>query len=124
MKSIYQFKCIRVDLIHGFGATIAVVLISIGLLVFSLATFSGAASYADLIYRKELRMQANLNTKTCLEIAQIMVAKDHFINGEVEIPDFGCVANFTNNFSTVNISVKASISGVSAYGTAKLVIQN
>ena len=100
---------------RGFMALIAVVLLAISTLAFSLATMSAAASYSDVAYRRELRIQAQLNAQACLDSVSLMAAKDYFLNGPVHLFAFGCNAVVTNDFNgNVSIEVRTTLGGVGA----------
>ncbi len=97
----------------GFMAVTAVILLALGTISFSLVTMSAAISYADTVNRHELRIQARFNANACLDTATLMIAKDYFLNGEVSVPEFGCIANIENYFNgNVLIKVKAELGGV------------
>jgi hypothetical protein len=74
---------------RGFVATIAVVILATGCLVFSLVTLLGATSYSESIYKRELRIQAGLNASACLDLVTVMVSKDYFLSGQIEVRQFG-----------------------------------
>ena len=96
-------------------ALIAVVLLATGTLAFSLATVSAAATYADMTYRRELRIQAQLNAEACLDSVSLMAAKDYFLNGPVHLSEFGCDAVVTNDFNgNVSLGVRTALGGVGA----------
>ncbi len=98
----------------GFVALISVVLLATGVMTFSSVTSSVALAYSDSIFRKELRIQAGLNTSSCLETLALMLAKDFFLNGPVSIPEFGCEAFVTNDRQNgkVKFETVGSIYGV------------
>ncbi len=95
-------------------ALIALVLLATGTLAFSLATMSAAAAYADMSYRRELRIQARLNADACLDSVSLMAAKDYFLNGHVKLSEFGCDAQVANDLKgNLNIRVNANSNRVS-----------
>ena len=75
---------------EGFTALIAVVMLSIGAMVFSLAAVSASYEYAGMTVRREMRIQKNLNNIACRESAQLMLAKDVFLTGTIRPPEFNC----------------------------------
>ncbi len=83
----------------GFVATIAVVILATGCLVFSFVTLLGATSYAESVYKRELRIQTNLNARACLDWVTVMVSKDYFLSGQIEIVQFSCVADVINDMN-------------------------
>jgi hypothetical protein len=99
----------------GFIAVTAVILLAAGVMVFSLVTLGSAVLYSDAVYRRELRIQANLNAESCLDTAALMVAKDYFLAGSVYISEFGCNAIVTRDgVGNVSITARASLAGVSS----------
>ena len=101
---------------NGFIALIAVVVLAMGIFTFSLVTYSAVYSYYDSVNRKELRIQANLNAKSCLKTVALMYAKDFFLNGEQVLNKFGCTADIVNDMNgRVTIKVKATLEEVSDY---------
>jgi hypothetical protein len=99
----------------GFVATIAVVILATGCLVFSLVTLLGATSYAESVYKRELRIQADLNAYACLDLVTVMVSKDYFLSGKIKIRQFGCVADIVNDMNGgVSFNVEAKLGTVGA----------
>ncbi len=88
MLRIYKNKYVK-----GFVATTAVIVLSIGTLAFLLVTLSAATSYADSVTRREVRIQQSLNKLACQETLPLLVAKDYFLDKEIELSDFGCITN-------------------------------
>jgi hypothetical protein len=74
----------------GFGALIAVVLVSSGLSSFLIVALGASSAYSDLIYRKEMRIQSALDESACSDAAMLVKAKDAFVSGSVHIADLGC----------------------------------
>ena len=100
---------------RGFIAMIAVILLAAGTLAFSLATMSAAVSYADAVGQRELRIQAALNAKSCLDSVTLMAAKDYYLNGEVTLPEFDCTADVTNDFNNhLNVELAVVLAGVTS----------
>ncbi len=81
-------KC-RLD--RGFGAAIAVVLISTGTLALSVAVLGAVAAYSDSVDRDEWRVQADLNREVCEDSGDLIREKDAFAAGVARIPEFDCV---------------------------------
>jgi hypothetical protein len=105
---------------RGFVALIAVIMASLTMLAFSLIALDAAAGYSDMADRRELRIQAGLNAEACLDTATLMVNKDYFLNGTTTVPEFGCVVNVKNSPGNVSLNAKATLEGVSAYGSREL----
>ncbi|MFA6295557.1 MAG: hypothetical protein WC666_04025 [Candidatus Paceibacterota bacterium] len=98
---------------QGFIATTAVVLLAVGVISLSLSTMSTAIFYHDAITKKELRIQTRMNAEACLDTVTLMIIKDYFLNGEVEISRFGCKANIINDFNgNITLNIKAELGGV------------
>ncbi len=104
----------------GFIAVTAVILLATGALAFSLVALSSAASYADSVYRRELRIQANLNVEACLDTAALMAAKDYFLSGPMHIAEFDCDATVTRNGAgLVSVRASARLGGISSIAIEK-----
>ena len=84
----------RTRLNGGFGAAIAVSLISVGTLALSVTALGSAAAYSDSVDRDEQRVQASLNAKACDDTKPLIKAKDSFVTDSVTIPEFNCMLNF------------------------------
>jgi len=97
-QNIYKFALSK-KYQTGFIATIAVILLATFILTFSLITLDTALSFSGGVYKKELRIQANLNADACLDQVTLMVSRDYFLSGQIKIKEFGCTANISNNFN-------------------------
>ncbi|MFA6553916.1 MAG: hypothetical protein WCS89_00200 [Candidatus Paceibacterota bacterium] len=107
----------------GFVALIAVVLLATGTLTFSLVAMSSAIAYADSISRRELRIQTQMNAQACLDTVTLMVVKDYFISGNVEVKKFGCTAEILNDFEgNISFNVKANLGEIVVEGNGVLKI--
>lgn len=89
----------------GFIATISVILLTTGVISFSLITLVSALAFSDSVYKKELRIQANLNAKACLDQVILIVSRDYFLSGQIAIKELGCTIDVSNDFNG-NITVK------------------
>lgn len=89
----------------GFMATTAVILLAMGTLIFSATVMASAAMYSDSVYRRELRIQARLDSRSCFDAASLMAAKDFFMNGATTIPEFKCAAVIDNSMLG-NVKIK------------------
>jgi len=99
----------------GFIAVTAVILLAAGVMAFSLAALGSAVLYSDAVYRRELRIQANLNAESCLDTAALMAAKDYFLSGPVFISEFGCNAVISRDgIGHASITAQSSLAGVSS----------
>lgn len=100
----------------GFGALVAVILLATCTLSFSLAAMSAAAAYADMTFRREMRIQAGLNVESCLDSVFLMTEKDYFLNGRIILKEFGCEANVANDFNgKISVSAHAALEGISVW---------
>ncbi|MEK7609542.1 MAG: hypothetical protein AAB470_00280 [Patescibacteria group bacterium] len=91
-KILKIYKSCRRRRIYGFIATTAIILLSTGSLAFLVATSSAVFMYADSIEKREIRIQNNLNQQACQDTLRIMNAKDYFLNVDIQLSDFGCIA--------------------------------
>jgi hypothetical protein len=80
---------------QGFGATIAVVVMASGVLALSLTALGSSVFYADAVFRREMRIQAAMNERACLDSAALLKAKDAFAAGAADFPEFGCMASLS-----------------------------
>lgn len=77
----------------GFGASVAVMMLSFGILAISLAADQAAFGYADIVDKRIDRVQKVLDQKACDDSIAIIKAKDIFVHGIVSLPEFGCSIN-------------------------------
>jgi hypothetical protein len=107
----------------GFIATIALVILATVIIYFSLVTFSSAFAFADSVNKKELRIQANLNSKACLDQVILMVSRDYFLSGKIKLKDFNCTLDISNNFNgNVTVVGRAIFGGVNSIFRRDMVI--
>ena len=107
----------------GFIATVAVVILATGIIYFSLITLASAFAFSDFIYKKELRIQANLNSKACLDQVILMVSRDYFLSGKIKLKDFDCTLDISNNFNgTVTVVGRAIFGEVKSIFRRDIVI--
>jgi len=78
----------------GFGASIAVMLLSLGSFALASAALCAAIVYSDMADRSEARIQSSLDAAACADTVALMRAKDAFASGRYEIPEFGCSGQF------------------------------
>jgi hypothetical protein len=89
----------------GFIALIAVLLLSLGTLAFSLATMSAATLYADSVKNREVRIQNRLNERACIDMAQLLAAQDPFLEGVIHMREFGCSVDIQRDSGAIQIKV-------------------
>jgi hypothetical protein len=80
---------------QGLGATIAVMVMASGVLALSLSALGSSVFYADAVFRREMRIQAALNERACLDSVALLKAKDAFAAGIADFPEFGCMASLS-----------------------------
>ncbi|MES2314993.1 MAG: hypothetical protein V4524_03625 [Patescibacteria group bacterium] len=91
----------------GFIAVTAVIVIVSGILMYSAMVMVSAFTYSDAVVRREWRMQANFNAQSCLSTAALMSAKDYFLEGDIEVKEFGCNAHITRDHMRGTVDVRA-----------------
>jgi len=78
-----------------------------------------------MVNKKEYRIQAGYNARSCLESAITMLAKDYFLNGTTSIPIFACDISVTNDsLGNVSIGVKTKFMGVNGEEKAVLFVDD
>lgn len=82
----------------GFVTTVTVLVLCCGALALSLSVLVSAVWYSDAIRSREIRIQNGLNREACMETVKIMIQKNFFLNGEVELSRFGCKVFILNDF--------------------------
>ena len=108
----------------GFGALIAVLILSAGAFAILIVTVHSSYMYADSIEKRELRIQARLNVESCLQQVTIMIRQDRFLVGDFNIKELGCTVELDllqggggSGLSIYNMDAVASVSRVKAYET-------
>lgn len=102
---------------EGFGAMVAVVLLSFGAMAISIASTAASVDYVDSIRIRELRIQVSLNLRACLDMAEIISTKDYFVHDHLDVRELGCELNFiSNSASDLSVFATSTLSAVSAYG--------
>jgi len=98
---------------QGFGALVAVLMLSTGMFAFVLVNFKAVEMYADFVNKKELRIQTSLNADSCLEYVILLLENDRFLSGGISIKEFGCTVNVSVlSFGSENM-YKYKVVGVS-----------
>ncbi len=100
----------------GFIAVTAIIIIVSGILMYSVMATVSAFAYSDMVLRREWRTQANINAQSCLSTVALMTAKDYFLEGEIEVEEFGCSATIIRDHShaTASVHTRATFSGISS----------
>ncbi len=75
----------------GFGAAVALILLSLTSLALALCVLGAAVVLGDMVFHREVRIQQSLYDKACTASAQLLKAKDVFATGTVKFKEFGCV---------------------------------
>ncbi len=60
----------------------------------SFVALGASVSYSDMVFRKELRIQAALDSAACSDTAILVRAKDVFVTGVVHLSEFNCDIRF------------------------------
>ena len=79
---------------RGFGAAVAVMLVSLGTLALAMSAMGAAIVYSDSVEKIELRLQNGLNQKACDDSALLIKSKDAFVSGTVRLFEFNCTLTF------------------------------
>lgn len=95
----------------GFMATVSIILISLGVIAFSLSVSSGAVLYADFINKKEMRIQAGFNLEACKEIALQQFKRNYIFLKHIDISELGCSADLFPNGLYKTIKLNAAFGG-------------
>ena len=82
----------------GFIAFMTILMIVSAVTCFSFVVLSSAYEYADIVYRKGLRTQANFNLDSCMIYAKFLYAQNYFLVGKVDIDEFHCRSKVLNDF--------------------------
>jgi hypothetical protein len=82
---------------------------------FSFLALSASVVFADMVFRKEVRNQVNLNLLSCFDMVAVIYSRDYFINGNIYLQDFGCKVNVSNSLSgMIEVSATSSMSNISS----------
>lgn|GEM_PF-3933211 len=94
---------------QGFMALVTILLLAMSTLALSLLYMNSTESYADSIIRKEIRIQTNLYTISCLNMSTSKLARNFLLRGSIYIPEVYCASEFTETGTNiVHVSVKIS----------------
>lgn len=115
----------------GFGALIAVLLLSFGLLATCLTTLGYSYSFADFVNRKELRIQASMNAESCVSNIEEELRQDYFLDGKIFIKELGCdiaislvVGGPNSSSAEYVVEVVAELVRVKSYVTREIKISH
>jgi len=90
-------------------ALVTILLLAMSTLALSLLYMNSTESYADSIIRKEIRIQTNLYTISCLNMSTSKLARNFLLRGSIYIPEVYCASEFTETGTNiVHVSVKIS----------------
>jgi hypothetical protein len=100
---------------HGFVAIFLVMSAMIMMTLGSLGAFGAAESYDDSVARREYRLVAGQNAKSCISVALLAFAHDYFYTAQNQsIADFSCtIVSASRNGSDISIIASSSLNGVS-----------
>ena len=85
----------------GFTATVSVILMSLGILVFSLSVSMGAILYSDYVNNREFRMQAQYNLSSCKDIFLPRFKEDNVLLKHAYFSELGCVVNIDEKYPKI-----------------------
>jgi hypothetical protein len=60
----------------------------------SLAVLGAAAMYAGSVSAREIRIQNGLDQQACRDSRALILVKDAFVSGTIDLPEFGCILSF------------------------------
>jgi hypothetical protein len=89
----------------GFIATITVIIVCTGVLIYQYVTWSLILSYVDMIDRMALRIEAGIKAESCGHTVAVMLAKDYFLQGDIYVREFDCSAHITRDHATHHAAV-------------------
>ncbi len=84
---------------RGFTALVSTVILATGVLAFSISTLASSVMYADMVDRREIRIQTSQNLAACLDTIRLMIARDYHMSGLYTLSEFGCSVNIMNDFN-------------------------
>jgi hypothetical protein len=98
----------------GFIATFLVMSAMIMMALGSLGAFSAAESYDDSVARREYRLVAGQNAKSCVSVALLAFAHDYFYTAQNQsIANFSCnIISASRNGPSISIMASSSDNGV------------
>jgi hypothetical protein len=98
----------------GFVAIFLVMSAMIMMTLGSLGAFGAAESYDDSVARREYRLVASQNAKSCISVALLAFAHDYFYTAQNQsVPDFSCtIVSASRNSQTISITASSSDNGV------------
>ncbi len=101
---------------NGFIAVTAVMILACSTILFANVALRSAIEYVDSVTRHEWRIQADLNAQSCLSTVVLMAVKDYFLEGNVQVAEFGCTASITRDHirQMATIQSHALFQGVSS----------
>lgn len=100
---------------RGFIALTAVMVMIAITAGFSFLALSASVVFADMVFRKEVRNQVNLNLLSCFDMVAVIYSRDYFINGNLYLQDFGCKVNVSNSLSgMIDVSATSTMSNISS----------
>lgn len=98
----------------GFVATLLVVSMMIMMSLGSLGAFSAAESYDDAVLRRQYRLDASLDARSCVSVALLAFAHDYFYAAtDQSVPDFSCTIVFAaRNGQDISVQAQGRENGV------------
>ncbi len=100
---------------RGFIALTAVMVMIAITAGFSFLALSTSVVFADMVFRKEVRNQVNLNLLSCIDMMATIYSRDYFISGKIYLEEFGCQVSVANNFAgMIDVSATSSLANISS----------
>lgn len=81
---------VRISYKKGFGAAVALILLSTSSLAFAMLVLAASVSFSDLVFRREVRIQDRINKTACSDVSTLVKEKDSFATGTITVKDLGC----------------------------------
>jgi len=99
---------------RGFAAIFLVISAMILMTLGSLGAFVAAESYNDSVSRREYRLVAGQNARSCVSVALLAFAHDYFYTAKNQaVPDFSCtIVSADRDGSSISIAASSSRNGV------------
>jgi hypothetical protein len=75
---------------RGFVALVAICMLTSGTLAGVMMVMLKAHVFADVVTRREARIQKYLDIEACIDTLDLMKTRDPFLKGKIYIRDFDC----------------------------------
>ena len=111
---LYRLSTLRTD--RGFVALILVISLMFTMLLGSLGAFAAALGYSDSVARREYRLEAAQNARSCVSAALLAFAHDYFYAAnDQSVPDFSCtIVSASRVGPDISVVATSTVNGVTA----------